>query len=81
VQHPLWQRSPRIRQRTHKCTPSVTVTACNRFVTLTPQVLEQQCSSHFGGAHPVYASALNNVALMHKHLGDHQQAVTTYLKV
>eukprot|EP00611_Tribonema_gayanum_P021331 TRINITY_DN4076_c0_g1_i1.p1 TRINITY_DN4076_c0_g1~~TRINITY_DN4076_c0_g1_i1.p1 ORF type:complete len:446 (-),score=107.72 TRINITY_DN4076_c0_g1_i1:711-2048(-) len=44
------------------------------------KALEQQCLVHFKDKHPVYASALNNVALMHKHLGSYHEAVQTYLK-
>jgi tetratricopeptide (TPR) repeat protein len=56
---------------------------CNAIASLIAamQSLEQQCLTHFKEDHAVYASALNNVALMHKALQNHSKAIDLYQKV
>ena len=40
----------------------------------------EEATAHYGEQHPAVASALNNLALVHKHLGNLQEAVDTYEK-
>lgn len=42
--------------------------------------LVDQVDDHFGRAHGVYASALSDMALMMKSVGQHKDATDTYLK-
>lgn len=42
--------------------------------------LVDQVDDHFGRAHGVYGSALSDMALMMKSLGQHKEATNTYLK-
>lgn len=39
-----------------------------------------QVDDHFGRAHGVYGSALSDMALMMKSMGQHKEATDTYLK-
>lgn len=42
--------------------------------------LVDQVDDHFGRAHGVYGSALSDMALMMKSMGQHKEATNTYLK-
>jgi tetratricopeptide (TPR) repeat protein len=44
------------------------------------KLLRDQCALHFTRNHPAYASALNDLGLMHKELGEHAFAVEAYLE-
>lgn len=44
------------------------------------RVFREQCEIHFSKEHPVYASALNNLALMYKQNGEHEKSVKTYIE-
>lgn len=44
------------------------------------QRLVDQVDDHFGRNHGVYGSALSDMALMMKAMGNHQEATEVYLK-